>query len=81
MSSTPRPKADHGVPRGTDHAFTRRVSRRSTWVRSSTRDGAFRWTGRANGLRGVILKCRRMRSRDWRITLKSNSVEALRRVR
>ena len=51
------------------------------WVRSATRDGAFHWTGRANGLRGVILKCRRMRSRDWRITLKSNSVEALRRVR
>ena len=51
------------------------------WVRSTTRDGAYRWTGRLAGVRGVILKCRRMRSRDWRITLKGSSIEALRRAR
>src|SRR5437870_3432407 len=52
------------------------------WVRSTTRDGAYRWTGRVNGARGVILKCRRMHSRNWRITVKgADGTEALRRGR
>ena len=52
------------------------------WARSTARDGAYRWTGRVAGARGVILKCRRMRSRHWRITVKgAQGIDALRRGR
>ena len=92
MLLNPSGAYDHLDPRATDFSVTvddggapveiTIPAGDAGWARSTTRDGAYRWTGRVNGARGVILKCRRMHSRNWRITVKgADGSEALRRGR